>query len=198
VSGFLGTLSAQALGVAGPVKSMARLSYAPLPLIFDQPAGEAPIASEDGAPADDSDGAALQTPEPHGVAAPAGRRSHDGSGMAQTHDTGPGPSRAPGAALDPAHPGTHDNARFVAPPPLVEASTRHALPPAVVAPARPARESRAALQAPASDPGATEVHVTIGRIELTAVHEPGPRGRPAPAPSVTLNDYLARSRKARR
>jgi len=197
VSGFLRTLSSQALGVAGPVKSTARLSYAPAPLLFDRPPGDAPVASEDGAPADNSDGAALQTPEPHGIAAPAGRRSHDRSGMAQTHDTAARPSRAPGAALDPAHPGTHHQARFVAPPLLVEPSTRHVLPPAVVAPARPAREPRA-LQAPASDPGATEVHVTIGRIELTAVHEPAPRRRPAPAPSVTLNDYLAGSRKARR
>lgn len=40
----------------------------------------------------------------------------------------------------------------------------------------------------------TEVHVSIGRIEVTAVHEsPAPkRQAPIPAKPLSLNEYLAR------
>jgi hypothetical protein len=45
-----------------------------------------------------------------------------------------------------------------------------------------------------------DVHVTIGRIELTAIHETPRAKTPAPrqAPQVTLDDYLARRRAGRR
>jgi hypothetical protein len=41
------------------------------------------------------------------------------------------------------------------------------------------------------------VHVTIGRVEVRAVHEPAdprPRRRPKPPPRMTLDEYLARGR----
>jgi hypothetical protein len=50
---------------------------------------------------------------------------------------------------------------------------------------------RAALAEP------TEVHVTIGRIEVTAMHAPAPPPRKAPdtrAP-MSLDEYLARRQK---
>jgi hypothetical protein len=55
---------------------------------------------------------------------------------------------------------------------------------------------------PASASGAgeaTEVHVTIGRIEVTAVHEAPPSKRRAPpsAKPMTLEEYLARRRGER-
>jgi hypothetical protein len=45
-----------------------------------------------------------------------------------------------------------------------------------------------------------DVHVTIGRIELTAIHETPRAKTPASrqAPQVTLDDYLARRRGGRR
>ena len=43
----------------------------------------------------------------------------------------------------------------------------------------------------------TEVHVSIGRIEVTAVHEPAPAKRQEPAARpMTLDAYLARRRQA--
>jgi hypothetical protein len=55
---------------------------------------------------------------------------------------------------------------------------------------------------PASASGAgeaTEVHVTIGRIEVTAVHEapPSKRRTPPSAKPMTLEEYLARRRGER-
>jgi hypothetical protein len=43
----------------------------------------------------------------------------------------------------------------------------------------------------------TEVHVSIGRIEVTAVHEAPPPKRPAPATAkpMTLDEYLARRQR---
>lgn len=44
----------------------------------------------------------------------------------------------------------------------------------------------------------SEVHVHIGRIEVTAVHEPSPRfsKREHPRSTKTLEEYLARPRRA--
>jgi hypothetical protein len=43
----------------------------------------------------------------------------------------------------------------------------------------------------------TEVHVSIGRIEVTAVHEAPPPKRQAPtsAKPMSLDEYLARRKK---
>jgi hypothetical protein len=100
----------------------------------------------------------------------------------------------PAAPGHPAHPSA---VRAAAP--LVAPATRFAVAGPVVkgvtAPADVA--SRTQGGAPQET---TEVHVTIGRIELTAVHEPAPRQRrgTAAASSVTLNEYLAQRSKGRR
>jgi hypothetical protein len=45
----------------------------------------------------------------------------------------------------------------------------------------------------------TEVHVSIGRIEVTAVHEAPPQRRPAPKANqpMSLDDYLAKREAGR-
>lgn len=72
-----------------------------------------------------------------------------------------------------------------------------ALPPAPVAAVSAARWPAWAPHAPpstAKSEEATEVHVHIGRIDVTALHEPSaPRRRPAAAPApLSLDAYLAR------
>jgi hypothetical protein len=94
-------------------------------------------------------------------------------------------------------------ARVPTPPPLVPTATRFVPPPAL-APAPPAFASvppassartAGAHQHPTSE--ATEVHVSIGRIELTAIHEasPPPRRAPPVKPSLPLHDYLAQRQR---
>ena len=97
-------------------------------------------------------------------------------------------------AFEPAEPVAP--AREPTPPPLVPTATRF-VPPPVFTSAPPARSARTASPHRHSAPAATEVHVSIGRIELTAVHEaPPPARRPAPAkPSLPLHEYLARRQR---
>jgi hypothetical protein len=49
------------------------------------------------------------------------------------------------------------------------------------------------------EPETTEVHVHIGRIEVTAVHEaPTPKAKPSAARKpMSLDDYLARRKEDR-
>ena len=50
------------------------------------------------------------------------------------------------------------------------------------------------------EPSRDEVHITIGRLEVTAVHAPAPPRRPASAPvdpAMSLDQYLARRRGGR-
>jgi len=63
---------------------------------------------------------------------------------------------------------------------------------------RPPDSSRGAASASRAEES-TEVHVTIGRIEVTAVHEAPPSKRRAPpsAKPMTLEEYLARRRGER-
>jgi hypothetical protein len=63
---------------------------------------------------------------------------------------------------------------------------------------RPPDSSRGSASASGAGE-ATEVHVTIGRIEVTAVHEaPPPKRRTPPSPKpMTLEEYLARRRGER-
>jgi hypothetical protein len=79
------------------------------------------------------------------------------------------------------------------------------LPPQSISP--PAGSPRIAAPAEAAALGRSirtdesgDVHVTIGRIELTAIHETPRAKTPASrqAPQVTLDDYLARRRGGRR
>jgi hypothetical protein len=76
-------------------------------------------------------------------------------------------------------------------------------------PLRPNRERpRGTIAPPASAPGdasertadeTSDIHVSIGRIEITAVHEaPAPKRRAArTGPALTLEEYLGRRRGAR-
>jgi len=94
------------------------------------------------------------------------------------------PARTPTASGD-----------LTAPAPLLprEHETQPAYRPATLAVELPARQGRGSLEE------TTEVHVSIGRIEVTAVHEPAP-AKPAPArrsAPMSLDEYLAR-RQGRR
>jgi hypothetical protein len=55
---------------------------------------------------------------------------------------------------------------------------------------------RPATALPRTAPEATEVHVTIGRVEVTAVQEALPVRRPQPAriKQMSLEQYLAKRR----
>jgi hypothetical protein len=70
--------------------------------------------------------------------------------------------------------------------------------PAWTAGNRPPDSSRGAVSASRAGES-TEVHVTIGRIEVTAVHEapPSKRRTPPSAKPMTLEEYLARRRGER-
>jgi hypothetical protein len=92
-----------------------------------------------------------------------------------------------------------ETTRAPALPPLVQPATRFVLQSALASapPAVPARTAGAHRLSAGGD--AAEVHVSIGRIELTAVHEaaPPPR-RAAPArKSVPLSEYLAQRQRGR-
>jgi hypothetical protein len=83
------------------------------------------------------------------------------------------------------------------PPILVPTPTRFFSPPAFasIADAGAARTADAHRHFTAAE--ATEVHVSIGRIELTAVHDaPPPARRAAPVkPPLPLHEYLARRQR---
>jgi hypothetical protein len=109
----------------------------------------------------------------------------------------------PAAPLSVTQPSGFDRAEFVEParvptlPPLIQPATRFVQPPAFAPPAGSARPANSRRHSTGSD--ATEVHVSIGRIEVTAVHEasPPPR-RAAPArKSIPLNEYLAQRQRGR-
>jgi hypothetical protein len=109
------------------------------------------------------------------------------------------PMREP-AGRDPAAPPMTRPAESVAParvptpPPLVPTAT-HFVPSPAFAPLPPAGAARPADAHRRSNDGeATEVHVSIGRIELTAVQDASPPARrTAPVkPSLPLHEYLSR------
>lgn len=76
---------------------------------------------------------------------------------------------------------------------------KKAAPPAASHADAPARRSEARGFMPQSSvEETTEVHVNIGRIEVTAIHEAPPTKRPAPtaARPMSLDEYLLRRRRA--
>src|SRR5213078_3377110 len=94
--------------------------------------------------------------------------------------TAPAPAAAP---MPPRRPAPE-------PPVRVRAKLAGTLP---LAPRPPA----VAVRTPASDRDEQVVRITIGRVDVRAVHAPGeqpPRPRPAP-PRMTLAEYLARGRR---
>ena len=216
MSGFLRNLSARALGESAPVQSAARLPYAALPATFEPPVGDQtgsplavrPVASV-AAPTNAADRTVRSEPGmPRGMPPLLVPHPHDDAGNDDAGDE-PFPPRAMRAPADP-QPVASPLTRLVAfepaepvapareptPPPLVPTATRF-VPPPVFTSAPPARSARTASPHRHSAPAATEVHVSIGRIELTAVHEaPPPARRPAPAkPSLPLHEYLARRQR---
>ena len=76
-----------------------------------------------------------------------------------------------------------------------EAQPTHLLPPTAATPPRTAVAPLPAQRPGASD-DSTEVHIHIGRIDVTAVHEPPPRRRAPVASTVpmSLDAYLAKRR----
>lgn len=85
------------------------------------------------------------------------------------------------------------------PAPLLPRAERHADGPAPHLTLWPRQEQAAARQPAKAPEETTEVHVTIGRIEVTAVQEaeaqkPAPRRRPAP---MSLDEYIARRQGGR-
>jgi hypothetical protein len=220
VSGFLRNLSARALGQSAPVQSAARLPYAALPATFEPPVGEqtsSPLAATPAASVAAPTNAADRTvrsepgiprrPPPLLVPHP-----HDDAGNEGAGDE-PFPMRTMRAPAHPdptasplTRPAAFESAESVAPtrepppPPQVPTATRF-IPPPVLAPVPasvpPARSAKLAGAHRQSIPETTEVHVSIGRIELTAVQEASPPARrPAPAkPSLPLHEYLARRQR---
>jgi len=82
---------------------------------------------------------------------------------------------------------------------LLPPSTRFVLPPSL-APAVPQGSARTASAHPHSTGNdATEVHVSIGRIEVTAIQEASsPPRRAVPVKkSIPLNEYLAQRQRGR-
>jgi hypothetical protein len=88
-------------------------------------------------------------------------------------------------------------ATVTTPPALVPTTPHAAPPPAFVVPPLRTAAGPASAHQPFGGGDTTEVHVSIGRIELTAVHEPTPPARrAAPAkPSLSLHDYLGRHQR---
>jgi hypothetical protein len=220
VSGFLRNLSARALGRSAPVQSAARLTYAALPATFEPPAGDQtapPLAAtpvaEVPAPTNAVDRTVRHGPGiARGMPSPLVPHRHDDAGNDDTGDE-PFPMRTmrepahPDPAASPlTRPAAFESAESFAPtresppPPLVPTATRF-IPPPVLAPVPasvpPARSAKLAGAHRQSASEATEVHVSIGRIELTAVHDAAPSARrPAPAkPSLPLHEYLARRQR---
>jgi hypothetical protein len=220
VSGFLRNLSARALGQSAPVQSAARLPFAALPATLEAPASDrtssplaaTPVASV-AAPTNAVDRTARHEPGiARGMPSPLVPHPHDDAGNEGAGDE-PFPMRTMRAPADAdpvvspvTRPAAFESAESVAPtrepppPPLVPTAARF-IPPPILAPVPasvpPARSAKLAGAHRQSTPETTEVHVSIGRIELTAVHDaPPPARRPAPAkPSLPLHEYLARRQR---
>jgi hypothetical protein len=207
VSGFLHKLSAQALGRGASVRSVARLLYVALPATPESTAGErtssplaaAPFASV-AAPSDVADRTVQSEPGiAHGMPAHLlPRRQHEAGDAALSVHAMHEP-----ADLDMATPARTSPAVSVAsaplltPPILVPTPARLVRPPAFAAAADAGAARTADAHRHLAAAEASEVHVSIGRIELTAVHEASPPARRAAPvkPSLPLHEYLARRQR---
>ena len=122
---------------------------------------------------------------------------------------GPRPISASGgdALVPPIAPSTTESAEAKAEAPPALGSLTPVITPAfspvpAVSPA-PSRSERAATSRPPRNDASSsrEIHITIGRIEVRAVHpppEPLPQQRPAPAsPKISLEEYLKQRNGAR-
>lgn len=197
MSGYLRSLSAQALGLGVSVKSAARLPYAALPAMVEPPSGDEaslPLVAAAVSPAarGEADIPLSFLPRQYD----AGNEPHPAHAMREPANPA-APSMTRPAAFEPAE--LVEPARVSTPPALVPPSTRFVLPPALA----PASPSGSAITASAyrdsTGSDATEVHVSIGRIEVTAVHEasPPPRRAVPVKKSMPLNEYLSQRQRAR-
>jgi hypothetical protein len=195
VSGFLRNLSAQALGQRAPVRSVARLPYAAA-LAALEPGSDASTAAVPPEMADRS------APSEPGIAhvIPPLLFSHTQRAVDDATCT-PFLMRDPAEpekATPTAAPSVQPSATMaVSTPPTLIAAAPQVPPSPAFASDAGARDAETGARRALAAPEATEVHVSIGRIELTAVHDaPMPTRRAAPVkPSVPLREYLARGQR---
>ena len=212
MTGYLQRLAERAMGRSRPARAGSAAPFAPAPAL----AGEA-VAVETLVTAGAF--ASVGMPRRHGDAPPSAGQGRAAAptgpaapgrtpptaperrpGAQPSHDAGlPAASSRPVAALagrvprgaSAAEPGSSANTQAWAPGPVPQL-----LPPAAATPppAQAGGGERALGHGPPVVEETTEVHVHIGRIEVTAVHEPAPAkpaGSRRPAP-MALDDYLAR------
>jgi hypothetical protein len=204
VSGLLRNLSAQALGRSAAVRSVVRLPYAALPTMSELPGSEqagpppAPVASV-AAPPDMAERTVRSQPGiAHGTPPLLLPRRHNDASDAPLFSHA---MRAPadGEIAAPAmHPPAGSVAPAPVPPPALVPTTPHVVPPlAFVMPPLGAAAGPAVAHRTSGGGETTEVHVSIGRIELTAVQEASPPARRAPPakPLLSLKDYLGQRQR---
>lgn len=206
MSGLLRNLSAQALGRGTAVRSVARLPHAGPPAMaepsFSEPTSAPPASAASVAASPDmTDRTARSQPGiSHGMPPLLLPPRHHDASEAPLH---PDAMRAP-TDREIGVPARHPPAESAAPatattPPALVPTTQHTAPPPafVVPPLRTVAEPAGSHQPFVGGGETTEVHVSIGRIELTAVHEAQPPvRRAAPAkPSQSLHDYLGRHQR---
>ena len=205
MSGLLHNLSALALGRSAGVRSVARLPHAGLPPVPEMPATEqmgtppAPAAPIAALPPMADRTAPSQAGIAQGIPpALLPYRHHDASDTPLEDRT----SREP-ADREIGMPAMHPRTDSAAPtpvttPPALVPTTPHVPAPVFVMPPLTAAAGPARGRQPVGGGETTDVHVSIGRIELTAVQEaPPPVRRAAPAkPSLSLHDYLGRRQRS--
>jgi hypothetical protein len=201
----LRNLSAQALGQSTSVRCIARLPYAGISAAFEPPAAEAdtvlsPAAPVAAAPPRMVDRPAMndQATADNGPPLPFAPQYH-------RHD----PPRSVHAMTEPTQ---WESATFIRMVPIEPVAAKAvSAPPVLVPTAAHVAPSSVFFSVPPAEPGTTtaahrypgtgettEVHVSIGRIELTAVHEASPPSarRATPAkPTLPLHEYLARRQR---
>jgi len=210
MSGFLRRLSERARGLPSPVRSAARLPYASPPVLVDM--GDDPPRTSDGVHQLQGPGsnpaAIVSTPPsrqapPRGMVHGAAKEHRDESRRAAAGDDDGANETwaraAHAAGPQPPEPATKYQEQQVPEPQwefLLPADHSEAVRPA---PSKMAgRTDRGPQAGGRSGPSeeTTEVHVSIGRIEVTAVQEaPPPKRQPRRvAKPMTLAEYLARRR----
>lgn len=213
MSGYLRSLSAQALGLAASVKSAARLPYAAVPMMFETPTGDEATSPPAAAgisfvaPSNAADRPALTdipssrrdyAAVPTIFEQPTVNELHPVRAMREPADQSPAaPSMTQPAAFGPAE--LIEPTRVPTLVPLVQPATRVVLPPAFASASSAGSARTPSVYRHPTDGEATEVHVSIGRIEVTAVHEasPPPRRAVPVKKSMPLNEYLAQRQRGR-
>jgi len=226
MSGFLHRLAAQAIGQARPVRSMARLPYRELPPAEAAEEGELPtdvLQSAGSRPdtialiAAGKKNRATNDQLPAGLSAASAAAPLSDGAVERSVET------APPALVRPVHSRTVSDipletaqvvAALLADTPLHQRAHRQETeaPTGLVSPKRllrtvaplirqsPAAAAPVKFEQPATHEQHTDVHVSIGRIEVTAVQEAAPPRRAAPRgpKPMSLEEYLTRRSGAAR